>query len=118
FQGPSPKHPPAEKLLNLIDASKDVDGFHPISLGNLMLGRPGFKPCTPWGVQMLLKAYGISASGKHVVIVGRSNIVGKPLANLLIQKEDYANATVTVCHTGTPDLAKFTQQADILIAAM
>jgi methylenetetrahydrofolate dehydrogenase (NADP+) / methenyltetrahydrofolate cyclohydrolase len=118
LQLPLPAHLPADKLLNLISASKDVDGFHPISLGNLMLGRPGFKPCTPWGVQVLLKAYNLSPEGKHVVVVGRSNIVGKPIANILIQKEAFANATVTVCHTGTPDLARFTKQADFIIAAI
>jgi methylenetetrahydrofolate dehydrogenase (NADP+)/methenyltetrahydrofolate cyclohydrolase len=118
LQLPLPKHLPSEKLLNLIAARKDVDGFHPISLGNLMLGRPGFKPCTPWGVQVLLKAYNLSPSGKHVVIAGRSNIVGKPVANILVQKEEFANATVTLCHTGTPDLGAFTRQADIVIAAM
>lgn len=118
LQVPLPKHLPEDRLLNLISASKDVDGFSPVSLGNLMLGRKGFKPCTPWGVQTLLKQYGIDPSGKHVVIVGRSNIVGKPLANILVQKDDFANATVTVCHTGTPDLARFTLQADIVVAAM
>jgi methylenetetrahydrofolate dehydrogenase (NADP+)/methenyltetrahydrofolate cyclohydrolase len=109
---------PEEHLLDLIAAEKDVDGFHPISLGNLMLGRPGFKPCTPWGVQVLLSRYGISTRGKHIVIVGRSNIVGKPLANLFLQKGDDADATVTVCHSATPDLGLFTRQADILVAAM
>ncbi len=118
LQLPLPSHLPEEKLLSLISAEKDVDGFHPISLGRLMLGRKGFKPCTPWGVQVLLEAYGIETSGKHVVIVGRSNIVGKPLANLLVQKGKGANATVTVCHTGTPDLAPLTRQADILVAAV
>lgn len=118
LQLPLPGHLPSDKLLNLISADKDVDGFHPISLGNLMLGRPGFKPCTPWGVQMLLKAYNLSPEGKHVVVVGRSNIVGKPIANILIQKEAFANATVTVCHTGTKDLAHHTRQADFIIAAI
>ena len=118
LQLPLPSHLPAEKLLNLISAGKDVDGFHPISLGNLMLGRPGFKPCTPWGVQVLLKAYNLSPEGKHVVVAGRSNIVGKPVANILLQKEAFANATVTICHTGTPDLGHFTRQADFIIAAM
>lgn len=118
LQLPLPSHLPSEKLLNLISARKDVDGFHPISLGNLMLGRPGFKPCTPWGVQVLLKAYNLSPEGKHVVIAGRSNIVGKPIANILVQKEAFANATVTICHTGTPDLGVHTRQADFLIAAM
>lgn len=118
LQLPLPPHLPADKLLNLISARKDVDGFHPINLGNLMLGRKGFRPCTPWGVQVLLQTYGLSPSGKHVVIVGRSNIVGKPLANMLVQKEEFANATVTVCHTGTPDIAVYTRQADFLIAAV
>jgi methylenetetrahydrofolate dehydrogenase (NADP+)/methenyltetrahydrofolate cyclohydrolase len=118
LQVPLPRHLPEDRLLGLISPRKDVDGFHPVSLGNLMLGRPGFKPCTPWGVQVLLKHYGIDPSGKHVVIVGRSNIVGKPLANILVQKDEFANATVTVCHTGTPDLARFTREADILVAAM
>lgn len=118
LQLPLPAHLPSEKLLNLISARKDVDGFHPVNLGNLMLGRPGFKPCTPWGVQVLLKAYNLSPDGKHVVVVGRSNIVGKPIANILIQKEAFANATVTVCHTGTPDLKRHTLQADFIIAAM
>ena len=118
LQLPLPSHLPEEHLLNLISAEKDVDGFHPVSLGNLMLGRPGFKPCTPWGVQVLLKRYGISTRGKHIVIVGRSNIVGKPLANLFLQKGESADATVTVCHSATPDLAYFTRQADILVAAM
>src|SRR5690606_12061467 len=118
LQLPLPKHLPEESLLNLIAAEKDVDGFHPVSLGNLMLGRPGFRPCTPWGVQVLLHRSGISLKGKHVVIVGRSNIVGKPLANLLVQKAADADATVTVCHSGTRDLAALTRQADVLVAAI
>jgi methylenetetrahydrofolate dehydrogenase (NADP+)/methenyltetrahydrofolate cyclohydrolase len=118
LQLPLPGRLPEEKLLSLIAAAKDVDGFHPVSLGMLMLGRKGFKPCTPWGVQVLLETYGIDTAGKHVVIVGRSNIVGKPLANLLVQKGKGANATVTICHTGTPDLGVFTRQADILVAAV
>jgi methylenetetrahydrofolate dehydrogenase (NADP+)/methenyltetrahydrofolate cyclohydrolase len=118
LQLPLPAPLPSEKLLDLISPKKDVDGFHPISLGNLMLGRPGFRPCTPWGVQELLRAYDLSPDGKHVVVVGRSNIVGKPVANILVQKEAFANATVTICHTGTPDLARYTRQADFLIAAM
>ena len=118
LQLPLPKHLPEENLLNLIAAEKDVDGFHPVSLGNVMLGRPGFKPCTPWGVQVLLRRYGISLKGKHVVIVGRSNIVGKPLANLLVQKADDADATVTVCHSGTKDLARYTRDADVVVAAL
>jgi methylenetetrahydrofolate dehydrogenase (NADP+) / methenyltetrahydrofolate cyclohydrolase len=118
LQLPLPKHLPEEKLLRWIPASKDVDGFHPENLGRVMLGQPGFKPCTPWGVQVLLERYGIDTSGKHIVIIGRSNIVGKPLMNLLVQKGKGANATVTLCHTGTPDIAKYTLQADIVVAAV
>ncbi len=118
LQLPLPKHLSEEKLLNLISPEKDVDGFHPVSLGNLMLGRRGFKPCTPWGIQVLLERYGFPVRGKHVVIVGRSNIVGKPLANLLVQKAENADATVTICHSGTKDLESFTRQADVLVAAM
>jgi methylenetetrahydrofolate dehydrogenase (NADP+)/methenyltetrahydrofolate cyclohydrolase len=118
LQLPLPKHLPEETLLNLIAPEKDVDGFHPVSLGNLMLGREGFKPCTPWGVQVLLQRHGIPLRGKHVVIVGRSNIVGKPLANLLVQKAEGADATVTVCHSATPDLPAFIRQADVVVAAM
>lgn len=118
LQLPLPKGLPEEPLLNLIAADKDVDGFHPVSLGNVMLGRPGFKPCTPWGVQVLLRRSGVDLRGKHVVIVGRSNIVGKPLANLLVQKGAGADATVTVCHSATPDLARFTREADVLVAAL
>jgi methylenetetrahydrofolate dehydrogenase (NADP+) / methenyltetrahydrofolate cyclohydrolase len=118
LQLPLPKHLPEEKLLRLIPAAKDVDGFHPENLGRVMLGQEGFKPCTPWGVQVLLERYGIKTAGKHVVIVGRSNIVGKPLMNLLVQKGGNANATVTVCHTGTPDIARFTREADIVVAAV
>jgi methylenetetrahydrofolate dehydrogenase (NADP+)/methenyltetrahydrofolate cyclohydrolase len=114
-QLPLPVHINTENIINAINPEKDVDCFHPVSTGNMMLGRPGFLPCTPHGVLVLLKEYNIPVAGSHVVIVGRSNIVGKPLANLLIRKE--YNATVTLCHTGTYDLAYHTQQADILIAA-
>jgi methylenetetrahydrofolate dehydrogenase (NADP+)/methenyltetrahydrofolate cyclohydrolase len=102
-------------VIEAIDPEKDVDCFHPVSVGNMVLGKPGFLPCTPHGVLMLLKEYKIPVSGAHVVIVGRSNIVGKPLANLLIRRE--YNASVTLCHTGTKDIAYHTLQADILIAA-
>jgi methylenetetrahydrofolate dehydrogenase (NADP+)/methenyltetrahydrofolate cyclohydrolase len=114
-QLPLPKHINEEKVIEAIDPEKDVDCFHPVSVGNMVLGKSGFLPCTPHGVLMLLKEYKIPVSGAHVVIVGRSNIVGKPLANLLIRKE--YNATVTLCHTGTKDIASHTLQADILIAA-
>jgi methylenetetrahydrofolate dehydrogenase (NADP+)/methenyltetrahydrofolate cyclohydrolase len=114
-QSPVPKHIDEENVNAAVAPEKDVDCFHPVSVGNMVLDRPGFLPCTPHGVLVLLKEYNIPICGAHVVIVGRSNIVGKPLANLLIRKEH--NATVTVCHTGTKDLACHTLQADILIAA-
>jgi len=114
-QSPVPKHIDEEKINAAVAPEKDVDCFHPVSVGNLILDRPGFLPCTPHGVLVFLKEYKIPISGANVVVVGRSNIVGKPLANLLIRKE--YNATVTICHTGTKDLASHTLQADILIAA-
>jgi methylenetetrahydrofolate dehydrogenase (NADP+) / methenyltetrahydrofolate cyclohydrolase len=114
-QSPVPKHINEEKVNAAVAPEKDVDCFHPVSVGNLVLDRPGFLPCTPHGVLMLLREYNVPVSGANVVVVGRSNIVGKPLANLLIRRE--YNATVTVCHTGTKDLAGHTLQADILIAA-
>jgi methylenetetrahydrofolate dehydrogenase (NADP+)/methenyltetrahydrofolate cyclohydrolase len=117
-QLPLPKHVAAEKVINLISPEKDVDGFHPVNVGKMLRGEPCPLPCTPYGVVQLLVRSGYSPEGKHVVICGRSNIVGKPLAALLIQKKKGANATVTVCHTGTPDLSHFTLQADILVAAM
>ena len=116
-QLPLPKHIDENKVLNAIDPDKDVDGFHPVNVGKLMIGEPGFLPCTPHGVQKLLVRNGFDPSGKHVVVVGRSNIVGKPVANILLQKKAEANATVTICHTGTKDIAFFTRQADILIVA-
>jgi methylenetetrahydrofolate dehydrogenase (NADP+)/methenyltetrahydrofolate cyclohydrolase len=114
-QSPVPKHINEEKVNSSVAPQKDVDCFHPDSVGNMFLERNGFLPCTPHGILMLLREYNVPVSGSHVVIVGRSNIVGKPLANLLIRRE--YNATVTLCHTGTKDLANFTLQADILIAA-
>ena len=114
-QSPVPKHINEQKVNDTVSPQKDVDCFHPVSVGNMVLERNGFLPCTPAGVLMLLREYNISVSGAHVVIVGRSNIVGKPLANLLIRRE--YNATVTLCHTGTKDLKSHTLQADILIAA-
>jgi len=116
-QLPLPKHIDEKKVINKIAVEKDVDGFHPISVGKLMIGEEGFLPCTPHGCQEMLMRSGNDPAGKHVVIVGRSNIVGKPMANILIQKKEGANATVTVCHTGTKNLAEFTRQADIIIAA-
>lgn len=117
-QLPLPKHIDTEKVINYISPEKDVDGFHPVNLGKLLRGEPCPLPCTPHGVQQLLVRSGYDPDGKHVVICGRSNIVGKPLAAILMQKKKGANATVTVCHTGTKDMAKFTKQADILVAAM
>jgi methylenetetrahydrofolate dehydrogenase (NADP+)/methenyltetrahydrofolate cyclohydrolase len=116
-QLPLPKHIDEKKVLNAIDPSKDVDGFHPVSVGKLMVGEDTFLPCTPHGIQQLLLRNGIEMSGKHVVIVGRSNIVGKPVSMILLQKREGANATITVCHTGTKDIGYFTRQADIVIAA-
>lgn len=116
-QMPLPKHLDERKVLDAISPSKDVDGLHPVNVGKLVIGEPGLLPCTPHGVQKLLLRCGIEISGKHVVVVGRSILVGKPLANILLQKQEGANATVTVCHTGTQDLAEHTRRADILIAA-
>jgi len=117
-QLPLPKWVNPNKVINFISPEKDVDGFHPINVGKLLRGEPCPLPCTPYGVQQMLVRSGYSPEGKHVVVCGRSNIVGKPLVALLMQKKPGANATVTVCHTGTPDLKRFTLQADILVAAM
>ena len=116
-QLPLPKHIDESAVIRTITPDKDVDGFHPVSLGKLLLGEDTFVSCTPAGIIELLKRSGVETSGRHVVIVGRSNIVGKPVANLLFQKRAGANATVTVCHTGTPDMGVFTRQADILVVA-
>jgi len=118
IQLPLPKHINEERILYAVAPEKDVDGFHPLNVGRLLLGKPYFVPCTPAGCIELLKRYKISTEGKHVVIVGRSNIVGKPLAAWLMQKGADANATVTVCHSRTRNLSRFTQSADILVAAM
>jgi len=115
---PLPKHLNALEAESAISPDKDVDGTNPISAGKLLLGEETFFPSTPYGVQELLMRSGHNPDGKHVVIVGRSNIVGKPLLGMLVQKQKGANATVTVCHTGTKDLPAITTQADILIAAM
>ena len=117
-QLPLPKHIDEKKVLNAIDPVKDVDGFHPINVGKMLVGEPGFLPCTPHGCQQMLLRSGYDPGGKRVVIVGRSNIVGKPLAAILMQKAAGANATVTVCHSRTKNIASVTKQADILIAAM
>lgn len=116
-QLPLPKHIDEEKVLLKIDPGKDVDGFHPMNVGKMVVGKSAFLPCTPHGIQELLMRSGNDPEGKHVVIVGRSNIVGKPMMNILVQKAKGANATVTVCHTRTKDMAAITKQADILIVA-
>ena len=117
-QLPLPKHISESKIIEAIDPRKDVDGFHPINVGKLVVGEDTLKPCTPVGIQELLVRSGNDPAGKHVVVVGRSNIVGKPVANILLQKQTGANAVVTVAHTGARDLTPFTKSADILIAAM
>jgi methylenetetrahydrofolate dehydrogenase (NADP+)/methenyltetrahydrofolate cyclohydrolase len=116
-QLPLPKHLNEAEVLLAIDPDKDVDGFHPMNVGKMMVGEKAFLPCTPHGVIQLLIRSGVNIEGANVAIVGRSNIVGKPLANMLIQKNKTGNATVTVCHTRTKDLTHQTQQADIIIAA-
>jgi methylenetetrahydrofolate dehydrogenase (NADP+)/methenyltetrahydrofolate cyclohydrolase len=117
-QLPLPKHMNSDRVMGRLRPEKDVDGFHPVNVGKLVLGdRTGFRPCTPAGVQELLVRSGVDPRGQHVVVVGRSLIVGRPLANLLIQDAAGANATVTICHTKTRDLATHTRSADILIVA-
>ncbi len=116
-QLPLPKHIDEAAVLLAIDPDKDVDGFHPMNVGKMMVGEQAFLPCTPHGVVQMLLRSGVETSGAHVVVVGRSNIVGKPVANMLLQKKEGANATVTLCHTRTKDLAFHTKQADIIIAA-
>lgn len=117
-QLPLPKHIDENSVIMAINPDKDVDGFHPVSAGRLMIGLPGFLPCTPAGILELLIHSNIETKGKHVVVVGRSNIVGKPIANLMAQKRAGANAIVTLCHTGTKDITYYTRQADILIMAV
>lgn len=114
-QLPLPKHINEEKVIMAISPEKDVDGFHPVNVGNMMIGRPGFLPCTPHGIIVLLQRMGIETSGKHAVVIGRSNIVGKPVSVLLAQKS--VNCTVTLCHTGTKNLSEITKQADIVVVA-
>ena len=114
-QLPLPKHINEDKVIMAISPEKDVDGFHPVNVGNMMIGRPGFLPCTPHGIIVLLQRMGIETSGKHAVVIGRSNIVGKPVSVLLAQKS--VNCTVTLCHTGTKNLSEITKQADIVVVA-
>lgn len=117
-QLPLPEHINENKIIESIAPNKDVDGFHPYNVGRLSIGLDTFISCTPYGVSELISRYGIDTTGKHVVIVGRSNIVGKPLMNLLVQKKKHANATVTVCHSRTKSIEDHTQRADILVAAI
>ena len=116
-QLPLPKHINETKVLYAIDPKKDVDGFHPVNVGKMTIGEADYLPCTPAGIQQLLIRSGVKTDGAEVVVVGRSNIVGKPIANILLQKQKGANATVTICHTGTRDMAFHTRWADILIVA-
>jgi methylenetetrahydrofolate dehydrogenase (NADP+) / methenyltetrahydrofolate cyclohydrolase len=118
-QSPLPKHMDANTVVRRIAPAKDVDGFHPVNVGKLLIGeKDGFAPCTPAGVQELLVRYGVDTSGMHAVIVGRSNIVGKPMAALLVQQGRGADCTVTLCHSRTRDLPAYTRSADLLIAAL
>lgn len=117
-QLPLPPHINEQRVLLAIHPSKDVDGFHPENVGRLVAGLPCYAPCTPAGVMEILRRSGVETKGKHAVVVGRSNIVGKPMANLLYQKTPNANAIVTICHTAAPDISYYTRQADILIAAI
>lgn len=117
-QLPLPKHIDEELILKSINPKKDVDCFHPENVGRLVIGKPYLLPCTPAGIIEMLKTYKISTAGKHVVIAGRSNIVGKPMANILMQKQEFANATVTVVHSQTQNIEEYFKKADIIIAAM
>ncbi len=117
-QLPLPKHMDEERVTERIDPAKDVDGFHPVNVGKLSIGIDCLTPCTPTGIPEMIVRSGLEMSGKHAVVIGRSNIVGKPMMNLLVQKGQKANCTVTCCHSGTKDLAYHTKQADILVAAI
>lgn len=117
-QLPLPKHISEQKVIEAIDYHKDVDGFHPINVGRLSIGLPCFRSATPQGVLTLLERYGIETKGKHCVVIGRSNIVGKPVATMMLQKANPGNCTVTVCHSATKNIKEITRQADILIAAI
>lgn len=117
-QLPLPRHIDEQKVIEAIDYKKDVDGFHPINVGRMSIGLPCFRSATPQGILALLERYGIETSGKHCVVLGRSNIVGKPVAQMLLQKDNPGNCTVTVCHSATEDLPRQCHRADILIAAI
>ena len=117
-QLPLPSHIDENKIIEAISPKKDVDGFSPTSVGNLVIGKDTFASCTPAGIQELLIRYNIETKGKHVVVLGRSNIVGKPIANIMLQKKEHANSVVTICHSAAKNLNDYTRQADILIAAI
>jgi methylenetetrahydrofolate dehydrogenase (NADP+)/methenyltetrahydrofolate cyclohydrolase len=117
-QLPLPKHISEEKIINLINPAKDVDGFHPISVGKLVQGLPTFVPATPYGIMLMLEHYGIDTVGKHAVVIGRSNIVGRPMSILLSQNTQPGNCTVTLCHSRSKDLKALCLQADIIVAAL
>lgn len=117
-QLPLPRHIDEQKIIRAIDESKDVDGFHPVNVGNMSIGLPGFVSATPAGIMELLRRYGVPTRGKHAVVLGRSNIVGKPMATLLMQKSNPGNCTVTVCHSATPDIKEICRHADIIVAAL
>jgi methylenetetrahydrofolate dehydrogenase (NADP+) / methenyltetrahydrofolate cyclohydrolase len=117
-QLPLPKHIDEQKIINLINPEKDVDGFHPVSTGRMVQGLPAFIPATPYGILMLLEHYNIETKGKHAVVIGRSNIVGRPISILLSRNGYPGNCTVTVCHSHTPNLAALCLQADIIVAAL
>lgn len=118
IQLPLPKHINEMNVLEAVDYRKDVDGFHPVNAGRLMIGEKCFLPCTPAGIHELLIRYNVETSGKNAVVIGRSNIVGKPIANILLQKAKGANCTVTICHSATENISEYTQKADIIIAAI
>ena len=117
-QLPLPRHIDEQRIIRAIDLDKDVDGFHPINVGNMSIGLPGFVSATPAGIMELLRRYGVETKGKHAVVLGRSNIVGKPMATLLMQKTNPGNCTVTVCHSATPNIKEICRQADIIVAAL
>ncbi len=117
-QLPLPKHIPDEEVINAIDPDKDVDGFHPVNVGKMLQGVPGFVPATPHGIMLLLKHYKIETKGKHAVVIGRSNIVGRPMSILLSSNSNPGNCTVTICHSHTKDIKEFCLQADIIVAAL
>ena len=117
-QLPLPRHIDEQKIVRAVDPAKDVDGFHPVNVGRMSVGLPGFLPATPAGILELLRRYGVPTKGKHAVVLGRSNIVGKPMASLLMRKAEPGNCTVTVCHSATPNIKDICRDADIIIAAL